>query len=430
MGERTVLDTLAERGLIDQVTHDAPLRAWLATPGRLVYIGFDPTAPSLHVGSLLPILVLAHLQRDGHRPVALVGGATGMIGDPSGRSAERNLLTPDQVAVNLAGIRSQLAAYLDFTGPQAAVMVNNADWVAPMGVLDWLRDVGKHFSVNSMMAKESVRRRLEDRERGISYAEFSYMLIQAFDFLHLFGSLDCRVQAGGSDQWGNITAGIDLIRRVRGGEAYGFTFPLVTTAAGEKFGKSAGNAVWISPDLTSPYRFYQYWMQADDRDVERYLKLFTFLPLGEITSLVAAHAETPGRREAQRVLAAEVTRTVHGAEGLERARRASEVLFGREIEGLTDAELDDIFADVPSTRLSLARLIAGLPLIDLLAETGLCPSKAEARRTTRSGGVYINNRKPAQAEPTLTPSHLCTDRTLVVRLGKRNYHVVRFTGEI
>src|SRR3984957_17910420 len=279
---------LRARGLLEQVSNEEALERVLAAPPASIYIGFDPTADSLHVGSLLPILLLARLQRAGHRPIVLVGGATGMVGDPSGRSTERQLLTLETLAANVEAVRRQLSRFVSFEGPNAAMMANNADWTAPVSYLEWLRDVGKHFTVNYMMAKESVRRRLEDREHGISYTEFSYMLLQANDFLHLFDTHGCEMQAGGSDQWGNITAGIELIRKVRGAQAFGITFPLLATSSGEKFGKSAGNAVWLDPARTSPYQFYQYWIRTDDRDAERFLNLFTLLRHEEIAALIAS----------------------------------------------------------------------------------------------------------------------------------------------
>lgn len=292
----STLSELRARGLLEQVSNEEALERVLAAPPAAIYIGFDPTADSLHVGSLLPILLLGRLQRAGHRPIVLVGGATGMVGDPSGRSTERQLLTLETLAANVEAVRRQLSRFVSFEGPNAAIMANNAEWTQPVSYLEWLRDVGKHFTVNYMMAKESVRRRLEDREQGISYTEFSYMLLQANDFLQLFDKHGCTIQAGGSDQWGNITAGIDLVRKARRAEVHGFTHPLLSTPGGEKFGKSAGNAVWLDAKQTSPYQFYQFWVQTEDSDVERYLKLFTFESLATIADAAAAHAEHPERR--------------------------------------------------------------------------------------------------------------------------------------
>src|ERR1035438_968739 len=296
---------------------------------------------------MLPILFLARLQKRGHTPIVLVGGATGMIGDPSGRSDERQLLTLETIAANVEAIRPQLSRFVSFEGANAAIVVNNADWTSPIGYLEWLRTVGKHFTVNYMAAKESVRRRLEDREQGISYTEFSYMLIQANDFLHLFEHYGCAIQAGGSDQWGNITAGIDLVRKARGAEVYGMTLPLLTTSGGERFGKSAGNAIWLDPRRTTPYQFYQFWMQTDDRDVERYLKIFSFESLETIAEAIEFHTLHPERRTPQKLLAARMTAMVHGQDALVDALRASEALFNKELSGLSDDELAAVFGDVP-----------------------------------------------------------------------------------
>ncbi|MEZ0368899.1 MAG: tyrosine--tRNA ligase [Candidatus Sericytochromatia bacterium] len=420
-----LLTALQQRGMIEQISDEPAIRELLGKEQISIYVGFDPTARSLHIGSLLPMMVLAHLQRAGHRPIAVVGGATGMIGDPSGRSSERNLITTDEVEANLAGIRGQLESFLDFSGPNAALLVNNADWTTPISYLEWLRDVGKFFTINYMMAKESVRRRLEDRDQGISYTEFSYMLLQAYDFLHLFRAQGCLMQGGGNDQWGNITAGIDLIHKVEGKQAYGLTFPLITTASGEKFGKSAGNAVWLAPDMTSPYQFYQYWIQTDDRDVGKYLGLFTFLALEEIQAIVAEHAAAPEKRLGQRRLAAEVTRVVHGDAAVTKAEHASEILFGREIAGLSDAELSEIFADVPSTE--LARTLLGeAKLLDLLRETGMVKSNGEARRLIQGGGVYLNNRPVQDPNLGIDAGALASETALVLRSGKKKYHLVRF----
>jgi tyrosyl-tRNA synthetase len=374
-------------------------------------------------------MMLAHLQRAGHVPIAVVGGATGMIGDPSGRSSERQFLTPDELAQNEQAIHRQLARFLDFDGDRAATLVNNADWTRPISYLDWLRDVGKHFSVNAMIAKESVRRRLEDRDQGISYTEFSYMLLQAHDFLVLHDRLGCTLQVGGNDQWGNITAGIDLIRRKRGAEVFGVTAPLITTSTGEKFGKSAGNAVWLDAAMTSPYHFYQYWIQTPDSDVERYLRLFTFLGIPEIVEICRVHEEQKSARVAQRTLAREVTRTVHGEAGLHSAKLATEILFGREISGLSDAELSGVFADVPSASLSRQALSEGLDIVTLLTATELAKSKGEARRIVQAGGVYLNNRRFENVETPITSADLASETMLVLRSGKKSYAIVRF-GEL
>jgi tyrosyl-tRNA synthetase len=415
-----LLEQLEQRGMIEQVTDRAALDELLSKPGQAIYVGFDPTADSLHVGHLLPALMLSRFQRAGHRPIVLVGGATGMIGDPSGRTAERQLLTLETIRENARAVGSQLSRFVDFTGETAAIMVNNADWTAPVSYLDFLRDIGKHFTVNYMLAKESVRRRLEDREHGISYTEFSYMLLQAFDFLHLHQQHACTMQAGGSDQWGNITAGIELIRRVRGAEAFGITFPLLATASGEKFGKSAGNAIWLDAARTSPYQFYQYWIRTDDRDAERFLKLFTFLTNEEIADLCAS---PPELRAAQKKLAVEVTRIVHGEESLAQAMKASEVLFGGDMTGLRDRDLADIFADVPSFSIDRAALDAGMKITDTLVLSSAAKSKGEATRLIAGGGVYLNNVRVSAADIQLRAENLASESMLVLRVGKKNYYL-------
>ena len=422
-----LLDSLQQRGILEQISDPEGIRQTLTEGSVPIYIGFDPSAVSLHIGNLLPIMLLAHFQRAGHRPICVVGGATGMIGDPSGRSSERVLLNADSVDHNVVAIRNQLARFLRFEGENAALMTNNHDWTAPLSYIDWLREVGKYFSVNYMIAKESVRRRLEDREQGISYTEFSYMLLQAYDFLHLYRTEGCRIQAGGNDQWGNITAGIDLVRKAAGGTVFGLTIPLLTTASGEKFGKSAGNAVWLDANLTSPYQFYQYWIQADDRDVERYLRIFTFLDLAEIAAICAEHGTRPEQRLAQKRLAAEVTTIVHGAAALEKVLLATEILFGREISGLSDTDLAAVFADVPATLLPRTRLNGELTLTQLLRETGLSASNGEARRLIQAGGVYLNNRKCSDPQQVIDSTSLASETMLVLRSGKKNYHLARFT---
>ena len=419
----TLLNELGARGMLAQVS-DPGLERLLEEKRFAIYAGFDPTARSLHLGHMLPIMGLAHFQRAGHRVIMLVGGATGMVGDPSGRSKERNLLTSDQVAANVASVRGQLSRFLAFDGPNPAILADNYDWIGKMSFIDWLRDVGKHFKLSQMLAKDSVRKRMESEE-GISYTEFSYMTMQAYDFLHLFETQDCRLQAGGNDQWGNITAGIDLIHKVRGEVAYGLTFPLITTATGEKFGKSAGNSVWLDPELTSPYQLYQYWVRTDDRDAGMYLKYFTFMPVSEIDALCAEHAKAPEKREAQKRLAEEFTRRVHGEEGLARARKATDALFGAEIEGWTDAELLEIFNDVPSVRVSRATLEQGASLVDALTAAGVFTSKGEARRLIQSNGFYLNNRRVDAVDARLTRESLASERLAVIRKGRKNYCGVR-----
>jgi len=424
---KNALHMLIERGVIEQISDAPALEKSLNTESVTLYAGFDPTADSLHLGHLFPVLCLARFQRLGHRPVSLVGGATAMIGDPSGKEEERQLLGEDVIVANSASIRKQLERFLDFDGSNAAIMANNADWTKGVSYLAWLRDIGKHFSVNYMLNKESVRRRIEDRSQGISYTEFSYMLLQANDFLELYDRYGCTLQVGGNDQWGNITAGIDLIHRTRRIQAYGITFPLLAASSGEKFGKTAGNAVWLDPDKTSPYSLYQYWIRADDRDVIRYLKYFTFLEPADIQALEQEVKDAPEKREAQRVLAEESTRMIHGEEGLQKARRASEVLFGGEISNFTDRELADIFPDVPSSSVTLNELNAGKGVLTFLSSTGVTKSNSQALQLLKQGGLYINNRRISDQRLIVTPEHLASDTMIVLRVGKKRYHLVKVT---
>ncbi len=423
-----VLTDLSWRELINQTTDDANLPKLLAEKPRTVYVGFDPTADSLHVGHLVALMVLRRFQKAGHRPIALVGGATGMIGDPSGKSEERNLLSIEALRANVAGMATQLRRFLDFDcGPNSAVLVNNYDWMSRFSFLDFLRDVGKHFPVNVMLAKDSVRSRLERADGGMSYTEFSYMLLQAYDFVHLNQEYGCQLQAGGSDQWGNITAGIDLARRLRGIQLYGCTCPLLTKSDGTKMGKTESGALWLSPDKTSPYRFYQYWINLDDADVGRCLRFFTDMERDEIERLLAEHQRNAGAAAAQRRLAEDLTRLVHGPEGLRAAQRATDIFFGAEISDLDDAQLASIFADVPSRQLPREKLAGdGLPIIDALVESGLAKNKSEARRIVAQGGAYVNNRKVEGIETRLTSAHLAGESTLILRLGKKNYALLRF----
>jgi tyrosyl-tRNA synthetase len=415
-----VFRTLQERGFIAQLS-DESLQELLSKSRFTLYAGFDPTADSLHLGHLVPIMALAHFQRAGHRAFMLVGGATGMVGDPSGRSEERNLLTREQIAANVVAVRRQMERFLAFDGPNPATILDNFDWIGSFSFLDWLRDVGKHFTVAAMLAKESVQRRLEG---GISYTEFSYMTLQAYDFLHLFANHGCTLQVGGSDQWGNITAGIDLIRRVRQGQAYGITFPLVTTSSGEKFGKTAGNALWLDPGRTSPWDFYQYLVRQDDRDVIRLLNLYTFLPSEVIGQMERAVREEPHKREAQKRLAFEVTALVHGQETAHEMAHAAEVVYQSEIRGISDNTLAAVFASVPSTTITRSELESGIQLPDALVRTGLASSKGEARRLLQSGAIYVNNLRQA-SDVTLGVSHLASTSFIVLRSGKKNYHLVR-----
>ena len=417
---------LSWRGLLYQTTDEAGLGKWLLTQSRSVYAGFDPTAESLHVGSLLPLMMLRRFQKAGHRPIALVGGATGMIGDPSGKSAERNLLDAATLERNIAGIKEQMRQLLDFSaGPTSAVLVNNYDWVGKFSYIEFLRDVGKNFPVNVMLGKDSVKSRLES-DAGISYTEFSYMLLQAYDFVHLRRAHNCELQIGGSDQWGNITAGIDLARRMDAAQVYGITCPLLTKSDGGKMGKTESGTVWLSAERTSPYQFYQYWFNVDDADVSKCLRFLTECPREEIDALDVSRQEKPQERASQKRLAGALTELLHGAEGLAKAQLAAQILFGAEITSLSDAELSQIFADVPGVSLERARLDAGLALLDALVESGLVKSKGEARRAVTEGGVYVNNRRAEGAEFVLTREQLASESTVVLRRGKKNYALVRF----
>ncbi|HOZ49757.1 MAG TPA: tyrosine--tRNA ligase [Candidatus Hydrogenedentes bacterium] len=420
-----LFEELSWRGFVNQVTHEE-LGGLLDKGSWTFYCGFDPTADSLHVGSLLPIFGLMHLQRAGHKPIVLVGGGTGLIGDPSGKSEERTLQTKGQVERNIQGIRAQLEHFLDFDGPNAAIMVNNADWLCGLPLIDFLRDIGKYFSVNVMLNKESVRQRVQDREHGMSFTEFSYSLLQAYDFLHLFDTYNCRLQVGGSDQWGNIVAGMDLTRRLRDAETFGLTFPLVTKADGTKFGKSEAGNVWLDSARTSPYKFYQFWINASDADTPRFLRFFTFLNRDEIARLEHAIQDAPEKRLAQRRLAEEVTRIAHGEEALANAVRASEAMFGGDLAGLDDATLEDAFSEVPSSERPRAELCAGRLLVDVLVESGVFASKGEGRRLIQSGGLYLNNARIDSAETQMSESSLCSEHIAVVRKGKKNYHLLRF----
>ena len=417
---------LSWRGLVSQATHD-DLDAALERERFIVYAGFDPTADSLHIGSLVPMMGLLHFQRAGHTPIALLGSGTAMIGDPSGKSEERNLLSDEIIQQNLAGCEAQLRRFFDTEGDNAVIFANNLDWLGSLNFIEVLRDLGKHFSVNVMMAKESVRARLEDREQGISYTEFSYQLLQAYDFLELFDRHGCRMQIGGNDQWGNIVAGMDLTRRLRDGAVtYGMTLPLVTKADGTKFGKTEAGNVWLDPQRTSPYKFYQFWLNQADDDVVRYLKFFTFLPRAEIEALEQELRDEPHKRAAQRRLAEEVTRLVHGDDALEGAVKASEALFGGDLHGLDEATLSDVFSEAPSSSLPADLPDAGRPLLDVLVEAEVFASKGEARRMVKNGGLYLNNERIDADDATLTREVLLTDTLAVVRKGKKNYHLLRF----
>jgi tyrosyl-tRNA synthetase len=421
-----IYEELQWRGLVADCTDVPELTKRMASSPIALYCGFDPTADSLHVGHLVPLLALRRFQNAGHFPIAVAGGATGSIGDPSGKSAERLLLTKEQIKANVEAVKPQLARLLDFeTETNPARLVDNADWTAPVSYLDFLRDIGKHFSVNQMIAKESVRARMEDREVGISYTEFSYMLLQAFDFYHLAKDFGCELQIGGSDQWGNITAGTDLIRKKLGKHAFGLTLPLITKADGTKFGKTEGGAIWLDPKRTSFYRFYQFWINTDDRDVIRYLKFFTFLSKAEIADLEQKHTANPGARWAHKALANQVTNLIHGEQAMVQAQVSSDVLFGGSVEKLSENDFADIVGEIPSCNLEESKLNgAGTPLVELLVHAGLCPSKGQARKDVEGGGVYVNNLRVADAARAVTSNDLLFGKHLLLRKGKKNYVVV------
>jgi len=420
-----VLKILEERGLLEWCSDPQGLSELFDSQMVTGYIGFDPTADSLHVGHLIPIMGLAWLQRLGHKPIAIAGGGTGLIGDPSGKKSERPLLSLEDVEHNIASIQKQLARFLDFEcGRNSALMINNYDWLGQLKLLEFLRDVGKHFTINYMISREYVKSRLEDPERSISYTEFSYMLLQAYDFYHLCKNYDCRLQMGGNDQQGNIIAGIDLIRKKIGVTAYGITYPLLLSSSGEKFGKSEGGAVWLSPERTTPYRFYQFWVNTDDRDVERLLKIYTFLPLEDIEEVISAHREHPEDRNAQKLLAMEVTSTAHGAQASATAKRVSEILFGEDydISDLTDDVLDMLSREIPSGTFSGVLPVA---VVDLLAESGAVSSKGEARRLIRGGGLYINGERVTEESAQVDEKDFVSGKFLLLRLGKKRFFMVR-----
>ncbi len=426
-------EDLRFRGLVHQMT-DPALEARLDTDRITAYSGFDPTADSLHVGHLLQICTLRRLQLAGHRPIALAGGGTGFIGDPGGKSSERSLLSADELTENVRGIRGQLERFLDFdadtvgtTGPQA-LLLDNADWLAGLDLFDFLRDVGKHFTVNQMVAKDSVKARLDREGEGISFTEFSYMLLQAYDFLRLFDDHDCRLQLGGSDQWGNITMGIDLIRKVRRAEAWGLTSPLVLKADGTKFGKTETGTVWLDRERTSSYQLYQFFVRSEDAVVGEYLRYFTFLPHDELLALDASTTEHPERRAAQQVLAREVTTLVHGETETTRAQGAATALFGEAIADLDASTLLEVFADAPSTTVSRTRLDGdGVALVDLLAELEMVPSKGRARTTVEQGGAYVNNRRENDVDRKLQSTDLLAGKYMVLRRGRKDYHLLSFS---
>lgn len=424
-----IIHELAWRGLVYDTTEGTA--ELLANEQVTLYNGFDPTADTLHVGSLVPMMALARFQRFGHTPIAIAGGGTGMIGDPSGKSQERNLLTRGQIEANVEGIRPQLASVLDFDiKSNPARILNNADWLASISMMDFLRDVGKHFTVNYMTAKDSVRSRLEREDGGISFTEFSYMLLQAYDFLVLYEEYGCKLQTGGSDQWGNIIAGVELLRRARGEKAYGLVYPLITKPDGTKFGKTEAGTIWLDPARTSPYRFYQFWFNTDDAEVVNYLKYFTWLKRPEIVELENALLDHPERREAQRRLAREMTCMIHGETALARAEQASQVLFGGEISGLDGADVQEIFAAVPSSELARSQFGGdGITAVDLLAATGLASSKGDARRSIQGGGIYLNNERVTDPGRRVNLADTIEGQFIVLRKGRKKYELVRLVDQ-
>ncbi|MFN4810141.1 MAG: tyrosine--tRNA ligase [Bacteroidota bacterium] len=420
-----LLDELSWRGMIQDIMPGT--REQLEKELTTGYIGFDPTADSLHIGSLLPILLLVHFQRAGHKPIALIGGATGMVGDPSGKSEERNLLNEETLQRNILGVKAQLEQFLNFspTLPNAAELVNNYDWFKSISFIDFLRDTGKHITVNYMMAKDSVKKRIEG-ETGISYTEFAYQLMQAYDFYWLFQQKQCKLQMGGSDQWGNMTTGTELIRRKCGGEAFVFTNPLVTKSDGGKFGKTESGNIWLDPAKTSPYQFYQFWLNASDTDATRWIKLFTFLTREEIDSITETHQQNPSARTLQRKLASEVTSFVHGHAELSKAIETTEKLFSNQqapIESLSETDLEQI-QGVVKVEVDKASLAEGIDIVSLLANTGIFPSKGEARKTIQGGGVSVNRKKIESVELKVDSSFLLHQRYILIQKGKKNYFLI------
>ena len=420
-----ILEELEWRGLYADCTDRDALAKRLADGPTALYCGFDPTADSLHVGNLVPLFALRRFQLAGHHPIALAGGATGMVGDPSGKSDERNLLNAGQIAHNIAGIRTQLARFLDFSAPaNPARLVNNADWTAPISFLDFLRDVGKHVTVNSMVAKDSVRSRMEDRSSGISFTEFSYMLLQGYDFYHLRHAFNCELQVGATDQWGNITVGTELTRKKLGATVWGLVFPLLTKSDGTKYGKTATGTVWLDPKKTSPYRFYQFFVNADDADVLKLLKTLTFLSRDEIAALETELKANPGARAAQKALAREMTTLVHGADALAAALKATEILFGGSLEGISETIFNDVVGEVPTKDLEQAKLEGpGASIAELVVQAGLAPSKGQARKDLEAGGISLNNVRTEHTRH-VTTSDLLFGKYLLLRKGKKSYAVL------
>ena len=424
-----VVKEMTWRGLLNQTT-DENIGEFLSTP-RTLYNGFDPTADSLHVGHLVAIMNLRRFQRAGHKPIALVGGATGMIGDPSGRSSERNLLTADQIQYNVDCIKKQLGRFINFDDAEnPAILVNNYDWTKQFTYIDFLRDIGKMFQINVMLAKDSVKSRLEG-DGGLSYTEFSYMLLQSYDFVHLYKEYGCELQIGGSDQWGNITSGVDLARRMLDGvQLYGLTSKLLLKSDGTKMGKSTSGALWLDAEKTSPYQFYQYWINVDDADIENAFKFFTDLNEEEATALIAEHRANLGKRVLQKQVATELTRLAHGEEGIQAAQKATDIFFGAEISALSDKELSSIFADAPGCEFSFEQLDhSEITILDAFVQTGLAKTKSDARRTVQQGGAYINNVQATDPNRVITSNDLASESAIVLRSGKKRYALMKFVAK-
>jgi tyrosyl-tRNA synthetase len=422
----SILDELTWRGLINDCTDSEALTERLNKGPIVLYCGFDPTSDSLHVGNLVPLIALRRFQTQGHIPIALAGGATGAIGDPSGKSTERTLLTRGTLQENIAAVKTQLGKLLDFdASSNPASLLDNADWTENVTLLDFLRDIGKHFTVNNMVAKESVRARMEDRDVGISYTEFSYMLLQAFDFYHLKKQHECELQIGGSDQWGNITAGIELTRRKLNATVLGLTLPLITNTDGTKFGKTEAGAVWLDSARTSIYKFYQFWIRTDDRDVIRYLKYFTFLSRDKITELEKSHTENPGTREAHTALAIAMTDLIHGQNATKEAQQASQILFGGGLEGISEKTFNEIVGEVPTIEIEKSKLEGeGMPILELFVTSSLCQSNGQARKDLQGGGLNLNNERQSDPKLKITAEALLFGKHLLLRKGKRNYTVI------
>ena len=424
----SLIQELKNRGMLQDIMPGTEEQ--LKKESTSAYIGFDPTADSLHIGSLVPILLLYHLQQAGHKPIALVGGATGMVGDPSGKSEERNLLDEETLQKNIAGVKKQLEKYLDFdpNRTNCAEIVNNYDWFKGLGFIDFLRDVGKHITVNYMMSKDSVRKRIEG-ETGISYTEFAYQLMQGYDYYWLYKNKNCKLQMGGSDQWGNITTGTELIRRKAGGEGFAFTCPLITKADGGKFGKTEKGNVWLDPEKTSPYQFYQFWLNAADADAEKWIKIFTLLPLDEISILINEHQKEPGLRLLQKKLAFAVTSFVHGGDEAEKAIQTTEQLFGKKEEmnlnEMTEQDLLGSMEGVPVHVVSKELIEQGIDIVSLLADTGIFPSKSEARKMVQGGGVSVNRQKIADINHLIDKAALIADNYIIIQKGKKNYYLIK-----